>query len=119
MTIGDELRERAETLRQNKFWWINGEPDRPGRMCALFTADRSGRAQQMVSRRAQDALSEWLPKYLAEMYPSFWNEVERSYEANCLNGRPKHYSITDFNDSVADNVDDVITMLEKAAADIG
>jgi hypothetical protein len=118
MTIGDELRERAQTLRDNKFWWINGEPDRPQRMCAVFTY-QNGRARAVLSQEAQDALSGWLPKYLKERYPGFWAEVEKSYQENCFNGHPKSYSVTDFNDSVADDVDDVITMLEKAAADIG
>ena len=113
MTIGDELRERAQTLRDNKFWWINGEPDRPGRMCAVFTCYRSGHAQAVLSQRAQTALMEWLPKYLQERYPGVWATFVADGHG------PLMYSITDFNDCVANDVDDVITMLEKAAADIG
>ena len=116
VTAGDELRARARELADNKEWWVKGEPRREGQMCAAFNfmGTRITRKYEAFTPETMRQLERWLPRYIREAFPNIVNGMRGGG-----NRLPHYMEVTFFNDTIARDVDDVIVMLEKGAAEIG
>lgn len=106
--IAEALRQRARELADNRDRWVQQEPEAPGTMCALWNYDYPNK--RAVHDDAIKAMEQWLPGYVAQTCP------ERNFE-DYING--SRMDITFFNDSVVDDVDEVIVAFEKCAAELG
>ena len=104
-TVEEQLRDRAQELRDNRDKWVQGEP-KAGQMCAMF----NGTSQTTVSVFDHNT-SGWLQKWLVGYVRANWDGILTDCEDDS-------YQVTEFNDQIAQDVDEVIAMLEKAAADV-
>lgn len=118
--IDVELRERAEWLRNHKERWTQGNPSHK-EACLVFqgVARLDTDAKRVLSVRAEKYLQKFLWGYLRERGATnhdMGSMKQPPSQRRMMEPWPDLISVTAFNDIYAECVEDVIDMLEKAAA---
>lgn len=95
-TIKEEVERRLEELRRPGWEWVRCDPYQPLQMCAVMDYYLGQGAKMRLTNKTVRAIDNWL--------------VE--------NGAGAGTTLTYYNDEEVEDVDEVIAILEKFAADL-